>query len=86
MTLLSPKLFHIHTLSAITLVGPERDILRGIQCSLWDNKQEESIAKAVRKLRKDRVRGMVRSAEWSESEGLMLFQGKVYVPEDHKLR
>jgi hypothetical protein len=29
---------------------------------------------------------MVRSAEWSESEGLMLFRGKVYVPENRELR
>jgi hypothetical protein len=53
MTLLSPELFHIHTLSAIALVGPECDILRDIQCSLQDNKQEELIAKAARELQKD---------------------------------
>jgi hypothetical protein len=34
MTLLSPELFRIHALSAIALVGPERDILRDIQHSL----------------------------------------------------
>jgi hypothetical protein len=30
MTLLSPELFRIHALSAIALVGPERNILRDI--------------------------------------------------------
>src|SRR3981189_2124569 len=29
---------------------------------------------------------MVRRAEWSESEGLMMFRGKVFMLEDHKLR
>jgi hypothetical protein len=53
MTLLSPELFCIHALSAIALVGPKRDILRDIQRSLQDNKQEELIAKAAHKLRKD---------------------------------
>jgi hypothetical protein len=73
MTLLLPELFRVHALSAIALVGPERDILRDIQRSLRDNKQEEPIAKAAHELRRDRGRGMVRSAEWSESEGLMMF-------------
>jgi hypothetical protein len=85
MTLLSPELFRIHALSAIALVSPERDILRDIRCSLRDDKQEEPIAKATHELQMDRGRGTVRSAEWSESEGLMLFRGKVYVPEDRKL-
>jgi hypothetical protein len=34
MTLLSPKLFCVHALSAIALVGPKRDILRDIRRSL----------------------------------------------------
>jgi hypothetical protein len=86
MTLLSPELFRVHTLSAIAIVGLERDILSDIRRSLRDDKQEELVARAARELQRDRGRGMVRSAEWSESEGLMLFTGKVYVPEDRKLR
>jgi hypothetical protein len=50
MTLLSPELFHVHALSVIAIVGPKHDILRDIQHSLRDNKQEEPIAKAVHKL------------------------------------
>jgi hypothetical protein len=72
MTLLSPELFCVHMLSAIALVGTECDILRDIRHSLQDNKQEEPIAKAARKLQKDRGQGTVRSAEWSESEGLLM--------------
>jgi hypothetical protein len=53
MTLLSPELFCVHVLSAITIVGPERNILRDIRRSLQDDKQEEPIAKAAHELQKD---------------------------------
>jgi hypothetical protein len=29
---------------------------------------------------------MVKSAEWSESDGLLMFRGKIYVPKDRDLR
>jgi transposase InsO family protein len=48
--------------------------------------QEELVAKAARELRKDKGRGMVKSAEWSESDGLLMFHGKIYVPKDRELR
>jgi hypothetical protein len=48
--------------------------------------QEESVVKAARELQKDKVRGIVKSAEWSESNGLLMFHGKFYVPKDRKLR
>jgi hypothetical protein len=35
---------------------------------------------------KDKDRGTVKSAEWSESDGLLMFCGKVYVPKDRELR
>jgi hypothetical protein len=40
----------------------------------------------ARELRKDKGRGTVKSAEWSESEGLLMFRGKIYVPKDRELR
>jgi hypothetical protein len=48
--------------------------------------QEELVAKAARELRKDKSRGTVKSAEWSESDGLCMFCGKIYVPKDRELR
>jgi hypothetical protein len=48
--------------------------------------KEESVAKAARELRKDKGRGTVKSAEWSESDGLLMFHGKIYVPKDRELR
>jgi hypothetical protein len=40
------------------------------------------VAKAARELRKDKSRGTVKSAEWSESDGLLMFRGKIDVPKD----
>jgi hypothetical protein len=48
--------------------------------------QEESVAKAARELRKDKGRGTVKSAEWSESDGLLMFHSQIYVPNDRELR
>jgi hypothetical protein len=86
LTLLAPELFRIHALAGVRLEGDERNILRKVRRSLRDDVQEESVAKAARELRKDKGRGMVKSAEWSESEGLLMFRGKIYVPKDRDLR
>jgi hypothetical protein len=48
--------------------------------------QEELVVKAARELWKDKSRGTVKSAEWSESDGLLMFCGKIYVPNDRELR
>jgi hypothetical protein len=48
--------------------------------------QEESVAKAARELWKDKGRRTVKSAEWSESDGLLIFCSKIYVPKDRELR
>jgi hypothetical protein len=47
--------------------------------SLKDDMQEELVVKAGRQLWKDKSRGMVKSTEWSESDGLLIFCGKIYV-------
>jgi hypothetical protein len=48
--------------------------------------QEESVAKAARELWKDKGRGTIKSTEWSESDGLLMFRGHIYVPKDRDLR
>jgi hypothetical protein len=40
------------------------------------------VAKAARELQKDKGRGTVKSTEWSESDGLLMFHSKIYVPND----
>jgi hypothetical protein len=86
LTLLAPELFRIHALVGVRLEGDERNILWEVQCSLRDDVQEESVAKAARELRKDKGRGTIKSAEWSKSDGLLIFRGKIYVPNDRDLR
>jgi hypothetical protein len=53
---------------------------------LKDRVQEEAVAKVARELRKDKGRGTVKSAEWSESDRLLMFHGKIYVPNDRDLQ
>jgi hypothetical protein len=74
LTLLAPELFRIHALAGARFQGDERNILREVRHSLKDGVKEESIAKAARELWKDKGRGTVKSAEWSESEGLLMFR------------
>jgi hypothetical protein len=86
LMLLAPELCRIHALAGARFQGNERNILREVRHSLKGSVQEESIAKAARELQKDKGRGTVKSAEWSESEGLLMFRGKIYVPNDRDLR
>jgi hypothetical protein len=44
------------------------------------------VAIAAHELCKDKGRHTVKSAEWSESDGLLMFRGKIYVPKDRDLR
>jgi hypothetical protein len=86
LTLLAPELFRIHALAGVRLEGEERNILREVRRSLKVDVQEELVAKAARELRKDKSRGTIKSAKWSESDGLLMFHGKIYVPKDRDLR
>jgi hypothetical protein len=86
LTLLAAELFRIHVLAGARLEGEEHNILQEVWRSLKDDVQEESVAKAARELWKDKGRGTVKSAEWSESDGLLMFHDKIYVPKDRELR
>jgi hypothetical protein len=44
------------------------------------------VAKAARELWKNKGRGTIKSTKWSESDGLLMFRGKIYVPNDRDLR
>jgi hypothetical protein len=84
--LLAPELFRIHALAGTRLEGEEHNILCEVRRSLRDRVQEEAVVKAARELRKDKGRGTVNSAEWLESDGLLMFCGKIYVPNDRDLQ
>jgi hypothetical protein len=86
LMLLAPELFWIHALAGIRLEGNQRNILQEVRHSLKDNMQEKSVVKAARELQKNKGRRTVKSAEWFESNGLLIFCGKIYVPKDRELR
>ena len=62
--------------------GAEEDILSKVRKT---KELDESVVKAVEEMKWAPVKRL-RSEEWSEEQGLILFQGKVYVPKDVQLR
>jgi Integrase zinc binding domain len=66
----------------LLIEGAEEEILSKIRRS---KALDEAVVKAVEELKRSPVRRL-RSEEWSEEQGLMLFRGKVYVPKDVQLR
>jgi len=58
------------------------DILEKIRKS---EAKDDKVIKAVEEMKKVGVR-MLRDEEWREEDGLMLKEGKVYVPKDNALR
>jgi len=75
----------IRALKGVQLEGPEKDILREIRQRNQKGNQKELVAKAARELQQVSSK-TVRSAEWSEDEGLLWFRGKIYVPWNLDLR
>jgi hypothetical protein len=73
-------------LAGARLKGDKCNILQEVWRSLKDDVQEELVAKAARELRKDKGRGTIKSTEWSESDGFLMFHGKIYVLNDRDLR
>jgi hypothetical protein len=69
----------------VRLEWDEWNILWEDQHSLHDA-QEKSVMKAARELQKNKGQGMIKSTEWSESVGLLMFRGKIDVPKDRDLR
>ena len=58
------------------------DILEKIRKS---EAKDNEVVKAVEEMKKTGVK-MLRDKEWREEDGLMLKEGKVYVPKDEVLR
>ena len=68
----------MHTLEGVELTGIEQKILSDIYKGNQNRDQEESIAKAARELQGSANR-TVHFLEWSNIDGLLRFQGKIYV-------
>ena len=62
--------------------GPEEEIVRKIKEA---KDKDEEVIKVVEKIKKAGVK-MLRDKKWKIEEGLVLKEGRVYVPKDKKLR
>jgi len=65
-------------LEGLEAAGEERGILKDIWKGTRDGEKEEPVARAVRELQGSSARS-VKSVEWSLSDGLLYFRGKIYV-------
>jgi len=74
----------VRALEGVELTDVEQKILSDIRKGNWNRDQEEPIAKAVQELRCS-TNGTVHSLEWSNIDGLLRFQGKIYVPQSPDL-
>ena len=79
ITLLPPTLFAVWALEGILIQGEGDKILQEICQGNRDGHQEEPVAKAAKALRSSKSKS-VQSMEWSLADGLLLFRGKIYVP------
>lgn len=84
VTLLKPKLFSIKALQQghVLIKGAEEELLTRVRKS---KNVDEAVVKAVAGVGRSSAKRL-RSEEWSEEQGLILFRGKVYVPKDDRLR
>ena len=62
--------------------GPEEEIVKKIKEA---RDKDEEVIKAVEEIKKVRVK-MLRNEKWQIEKGLVLKEGRVYVPKDEKLR
>ncbi len=87
VVLLDPSVFQIHALRATLVRGQEVDILRDIrECMEEEGTTEEPVAAAAQRLRRARATGQVHKTEWDETDGLLTFNGRIYVPDSKDLR
>jgi len=62
--------------------GPEKEIVKKIKEA---RDRDKEVIKAVEEIKKAEVK-VLRNDKWQIEEGLVLKEGKVYVPKDEKLR
>jgi len=68
----------VWALEGLEAAGEEWGILKDIWKGMRDGEKEEPVARAVKELQGSSARS-VKSAEWSLSNGLLYFQGKIYI-------
>jgi len=85
VVLLQPEFLAVCALEGVELTGMEQKILSNICKGNQNGDQEEPIAKAAQELRCS-ANGTVHSSEWLNIDGLLWFQGKIYIPQSPDLR
>jgi len=85
VVLLQLEFLAVRALEGVELTGVEQKILSDIRKGNWNGDQEESITKTARELQCS-ANGTVHSSEWSNIDGLLQFQGKIYVSQSPDLR
>jgi len=84
IVLLQLEFLAVRALEGVELTGIEQKILFDIRKGNQNRDQEEPITKAARELRSS-ANEAVHSSEWSNIDGLLQFQGKIYVPQSPDL-
>ena len=81
MVLLTPNFFAAQATSAILMEGIDVQFMERIRnCPQRDTE----VVKAFRESKEGR--GVLRASPYTETDGIVLYEGKVYVPKDAKLR
>ena len=84
ITLLTPELFVIKALEGITVEGEEQDVLGEIRQWNHVGEQEDLVVTAAKALWEAHGNA-VHSSEWKESDGLLLFRDRIYMPNNAEL-
>src|SRR5258708_3845621 len=77
-TLLTPEVFELRVTEAVTLEGEEAVFMERIQQS---DQYDNPVVKALKALDV----GELCSDEWTRAEEVVLYRGRVYVPDDPQL-
>src|SRR5258708_18457812 len=77
-TLLTPEVFKLRAMEAITLEGEEAAFMERIR---WSDQYDDPVVKALKAL----DMGELCSDEWTHAEGVVLYQGRVYVLDNPQL-
>ena len=84
IVLLRPEFLVVCALEGVELTGVEQKILSNICKGNRNRDQEEPIAKVAQELQSS-ANEAVHSSEWLNVDGLLRFQGKIYVPQSPDL-
>ena len=84
MVLLTLNFFMVQALEGLEAAGEEQVILKDIRKGMRNGEKEEPVARAARELQGSSACS-VKSVEWSLTDGLLYFRGKIYIPDTSNL-